>query len=298
MKMLPEELESLTLDELRQEARRCGLIVGKKLSREQLVALLQGEDERDEEITVDEPSQIPLTMETVAMAKIAARQGLLDEARRICQSILTREPGSKRARAFLEELGETVDGDETTWENEVVAPDPWIVAALAGAGRLRVEWFCDDASEAMALRMLPGAAQRVLRVFSVWLDDEGVRSVTRDESVSELASAVFLEGFQSDVLHRLAFGLCDDSGRFLPICHTEQIGALIGPSEGTEEHIPTRAEVEESPFLAGDEAPLRAIIERSGIESRRDVEPVSEREVGLLGPDGVSWPSGRDVQRG
>ena len=218
-----DELESLSLDALRSEARRCGLPVGRTLSRRQLIELLscdtiEGSDVESVEGTESSATLIPPRLATVTMASIFAEQGLETEAAQLCRAVLARKPHEPRASRLLRRLerseaagrllpaGQGGSHVALWWQGPTVLFAAWQVEREPGD------------IDGRAARLAGAGATRVLRLFSAWRDATGVRQQVRDEPVDGLRGQMFLEEVPAGATHRAAVGWLGETGNFLPLC--------------------------------------------------------------------------------
>jgi len=212
-------LEDYDDDELRAEARRRGLPIGRTLSRTLLLDLLRSEDEEDPEHP--SPSAAPLELSevfaTMSMAKVFARQGLDDEASKLYRVLNRRTRGVDHL-----ELPERYGGS-------------WLTVLPRSTSSLFCCWEIEQVLDERVEKLVgDGDGHRTLRIVSSWRSGEGIAHSVYDELEVELVGELLLHGCRPGALHRIALGWLASNGDFVPLCHID--GGVATPDEAPSNH--------------------------------------------------------------
>jgi hypothetical protein len=235
------ELDQLTDEQLRREVRRKGMIVGRVLSRQQLIDLILGPTEdgapAEEAPTVDGPRAELFA--TVSLARLMVGQGMRRRAEEICRDVLDREPGDERAIQVLESLG--VPLTEAMFEATGVAVtqqrEPGAAPQGGGRGDLGVHrmevvllarspeslivlWDGVEAIDRRAAELMGEGAIRTLRLFSTWRSSTGMECPAEDFDGLARSGDLVLIGRQPGAVHRAAVGWRGRDGAFLSLGHS------------------------------------------------------------------------------
>jgi len=257
----PSELAALDDEALRALARSRGFPVGRTLSRAQLVDLLTGEDEEEEDVqpAPDAPTSTPLS--TVTLARLYAQQGLEREAAALCRSVLAAQPGDARARRLVERLAAArrsarpapavadegrhrfppFHGADALATERAAEPlpesygCPQLELLPRSPTTLYAYWDFDPERERHARELAAEPARRVLRLFSAWRGTLGVERCTRDVALDDQRRDAFVGACRPGALHRAAVGWLDRDGQFVPLCHS---GSTQTPADRP--HAPRR----------------------------------------------------------
>lgn len=251
MKRYPTERSKKSDEELRREARSLGLPVGRTLSRDQLLGLLEGADGdvEDERFERSDGAELSLTshLSTVTMATLYAQQGLNREASDVCRAILERNPKDERARRLWERLSGTteprrkVEADDAL--HRIRAPRRGQFAKGSSANAVLPEsyggntvviyaqspmvvfvfWEIEGDVDSRCRRRAGESSVRVLRLFSVWQGESKLMRHTVDRVIEGRRGELFVGECQQGATITSAIGWRGAEESFLPVCHSSAV---------------------------------------------------------------------------
>lgn len=160
---------------------------------------------------------------TVAMAEILLSQNLATESARVIGK-LQKENNSPKVQALAQRLTEL----NHTPEPVPLEPANRDAIQLSCEGRtLTIRWEMTKESLAMAKRVVRYSGHKVVRIFSAVPGPRGVRTWTRDITLSHLAARLDLRGLPNPAVHVAAVGYLCNTGQFVPLARSQPL--VIAP---------------------------------------------------------------------
>jgi hypothetical protein len=239
--MTRRSLRELSDDELRREADRLGMTVGRTLSRAQLIDLVAAALDDMEGSSSEPPAaldggleDLPGTVPTPTLARLLTEQGFDREAAAVARAVLRIRPGDSRAGrvlAALHEEGSARAGapSDLTCPDDRPEPRPSllerygetiVLLLVRSSASLWAGWDVSPRDDENAAKAAGPGARRALRVFSARGVAGHVEARSSDLDIEGPSGEIVVTGCWSGAAHRAALGWRSADGSFAPSGHS------------------------------------------------------------------------------